>query len=157
LTDPLFLLSCALVLINHYFWFTHFQTPPHHHPSHYSTSSRYTYTPDSYPTFTEISSYFGLCVWLVPFSLFVGLSAGENVLPSMGSEYATGEGSSFVSAGREPGLGGSGGGTGGAAGARDKKSREGLAKALVNGVREWVGGTGEALGLWREEGARARW
>jgi len=79
----------------------------------------------------------------------------------MGSEYATGEGSSFVSAGREPGLGGSGSGSGagagGAAGARDKKSREGLAKALVNGVREWVGGTGEALGLWRDEGARARW
>ena len=42
------------------------------------------------PTFAEIASYFGICVWLVPFALFVSLSAGENVLPSMGSEYATG-------------------------------------------------------------------
>jgi hypothetical protein len=60
----------------------------------------------------------------------------------MGSEYATGEGSSFVAAGSEPG--------------KKEKSREGLAKALVNGVREWVGGTGEALGLWRGDNTR-RW
>ena len=96
----------------------------------------------NYPTFSEISSYFGLCVWLVPFSLFVALSAGENVLPSMGSEYATGEGSSFVTAGRMPGAGG-----------KDKK-REGLAKAMISKVREWIQETGEALGLWRGERAR---
>jgi len=38
------------------------------------------------PTFTEIASYFGLCVWLVPFALFVSLSASDNVLPTMGNE-----------------------------------------------------------------------
>lgn len=38
------------------------------------------------PSFTEIASYFGICVWMVPFSLFVSLSAGDNVLPTMGSE-----------------------------------------------------------------------
>ncbi|KAF2433329.1 DUF396 doamin protein [Tothia fuscella] len=142
LSDPLFLLSCALVFLNHYLWFTHFQSPP---PSQLNSSYQYTqydYDPSSYPTFIQISSYFGLCVWLVPFALFVGLSAGENVLPSMGSEYATGEGSSFVSAGQEP--------------RKEGKSREGMAKALVNGVREWVGETGEALGLWKGEKGR-RW
>lgn len=78
----------------------------------------------------------------MPFSLFVALSAGENVLPTMGSEYATGEGSSFVSPGQE---------------GKDKKGgREGMAKALVNGVRDWAGGMGEGLGLWRGESAR-RW
>lgn len=37
------------------------------------------------PSFSEIASYFGLCVWLVPFALFVSLSASDNVLPTMGS------------------------------------------------------------------------
>lgn len=37
-----------------------------------------------------IASYFGLCVWLVPFALFVSLSAGDNVLPTMGSEPVPG-------------------------------------------------------------------
>jgi hypothetical protein len=118
----------VLVLVNHWLWFRHFQRPP--------ADSRYQYYPPpdsaSLPTFSEVAGFFGLAVWLVPFALFVALSAGENVLPSMGSEYATGEGSSFVSAGREP--------------VKDKVAREGLAKALVNGVREWVGETGAAMG-----------
>lgn len=58
----------------------------------------------------------------------------------MGSEYATGEGSLFTTPGKE-GKG---------------KGREGMAKALVNGVREWVGETGEAFGLWSGDRAR-RW
>lgn len=39
-----------------------------------------------------IASYFGLCVWLVPFALFVSLSAGDNVLPTMGTEPVRGDG-----------------------------------------------------------------
>lgn len=38
------------------------------------------------PPFTEIASFFGICVWLIPFSLFVSLSASDNVLPTIGSE-----------------------------------------------------------------------
>ncbi|KAL1618995.1 erv26 superfamily protein [Neofusicoccum ribis] len=159
LTDPLFILSCCklsrpfeisrarpgidavanqtpvLVLINHYLWFRHFSTPPprtNYYP--YNTGRDY-----SIPTFTEIASYFGLCVWLVPFALFVSLSAGENVLPSMGSEYATGEGSSFIAPGQEPS----------ASASSAKKNNVGLAKALVDGVRDWVGETGEVMGFWR--------
>lgn len=99
-----------------------------------------------YPSFTEIASFFGLCVWLVPFALFVSLSASENVLPSMGSEYATGEGSSYTRAGREPAI------NGGLSKASSGKS--GLAKALVDGVRNWAGETGELMGFWKGEKTR---
>lgn len=94
------------------------------------------------PTFTEIASYFGVCVWLVPFALFVSLSAGENVLPSMGSEYATGG---------SLGTGDGGLGAGGDGRARRKK---GLVKAAVDWVIEWVGETGGLLGLWRGDKVR---
>src|SRR4051812_34135516 len=107
------------------------------------------------PTFAEIASYFGLCVWLVPFALFVSLSAGENVLPSMGSEYATGDGSSFISAGKAPGTG-FGSGTAPSMGTSERRrgrsgTNAGMAKAMVNGVREWVGETGEVMGFWKGE------
>lgn len=81
----------VLVIVNHFFWFRHFSTPPIIPSSQYRSANRYEY-PDL-PSFTEIASYFGICVWLVPFAMFVSLSAGENVLPSMGSEYATGDAS----------------------------------------------------------------
>ena len=96
-------------------------------------------------TFTEVASFFGLCVWLVPFALFVSLSAGENVLPSMGSEYATGRGSSYISSGAAPGQGGRG----------DRRRRNaGMAKALVNGFRSWFDEAGALVGLWRAENVR---
>ncbi|KAL7809656.1 DUF396 domain-containing protein [Trichoderma aethiopicum] len=114
LTDPLFLLSCVLVLCDHYVWFRHFA----------DTQAR-AYTRTSYydkvdvPTFTMIASYFGLCVWLVPFALFVSLSAGDNVLPTMGTEPVRG---------------------------MEGKSRpQGLVKAVVDWVRGLIGdmaGTG---------------
>lgn len=64
-----------------------------------------------------IASYFGLCVWLVPFSLFVSLSAGDNVLPTMGTEPARG--------------------------IDGKAKPQGMVKAVV----DWVRGTiGEILG-----------
>lgn len=137
LTDPLFLLSCVLVILNHYLWFRHFSTPPTIPPL---TNPRYGYKSSRYdqldvPSFTEIASYFGICVWLVPFSLFVSLTASENVLPSMGSEYATGDSSGI-------GVGGGGDGKG-------KKGGKGLVRVAVDGVREWVGETGEVMGFWR--------
>ncbi|KAF3034677.1 erv26 super protein [Didymella heteroderae] len=153
LTDPLFLLSCVLVIANHYLWFRHFSAP--------STSANkyanYPYDRPDIPTFTEIASYFGLCVWLVPFALFVSLSAGENVLPSMGSEYATGEGSSYISSGAGP-SGFASGTTGGAAGAGKRRARsgtnQGMAKQVFGGVKDWVGETGEVMGFWKGERTR---
>lgn len=162
LTDPIFLLSCVMVLVNHWLWFRHF--------SHQNTTAsgygggRYAWEAQKQvPTFTEIASFFGLCVWLVPFALFVSLSAGENILPSMGSEYATGAGSSFLTPGQEPaGSMASGGGYGiggvGGVSARGRHKRSntqsGMAKAAVNGVREWVGETGELMGFWKGERTR---
>ena len=88
-------------------------------------------------------------MWLVPFALFISLSAGENVLPSMGSEYATGPGSSYISAGAEPGIG-----LGGVTGRKRSGTQSGMAKAAVNGVKGWVSETGELMGFWRGERTR---
>lgn len=90
------------------------------------------------PTFSEVASYFGLCVWLVPFALFVSLSAGENVLPSMGSEYATGDHVSTAGLARGASLGGDG-----------KVKNRGMAKALVDNTRDWVKENAELMGFWR--------
>lgn len=99
LSDPLFILSCGkfcfplfnmrdlakektvLVLLDHWVWFRHFS----HSQSRAYQRSAY-YEDIDTPSFTMIASFFGLCVWLVPFALFVSLSAGDNVLPTMGTE-----------------------------------------------------------------------
>lgn len=80
----------VLVLVNHYLWFRHFSTAQH---QSYARMTNVYDQPDV-PSFTEIASYFGLCVWLVPFSLFVSLSASDNVLPTMGSEAPSQDGGS---------------------------------------------------------------
>ncbi|KAK2741468.1 erv26 super protein [Myotisia sp. PD_48] len=146
LSDPIFIISCLLVGFNHWAWFRYFSNPDF--SSTLYTGGRsggdydYYATGPALPSFAEIASYFGLCIWLVPFALFVSLSAGENVLPSMGSEYATGSNpsatsSSSTAAGR---LG---------TGLEGRKNRsKGMAKQLVDGVREWIGETGEVMGLW---------
>lgn len=67
-----------------------------------------------------VASYFGLCVWLVPFALFVSLSAGDNVLPTMGNEPTDGSSS------------------GGAFGGKPNKP-QGMIKALVDWARGTIG------------------
>lgn len=142
LSDPLFILSCLLVGLNHWLWFRHFSKPPA--PSQRTENNwrqPYQVNYEDIPSFTEVASYFGLCVWLVPFALFVSLSAGDNVLPSMGSEYATGEHTST-------GLGHSRGPSDG------KAKNKGMAKALVDNVRDWARENGELMGFWRGERTR---
>lgn len=85
-------------------------------------------------------------MWLVPFALFVSLSAGDNVLPSMGSEYATG--------GHVSSSAGAAGGSSSSANVLStdgKVKNKGMAKALVDGVRDWVAENGEVMGFWRGE------
>ncbi|KAI8923407.1 transmembrane adaptor Erv26-domain-containing protein [Entophlyctis helioformis] len=60
-TSPSFIVSCILVISNHFAWFFYFTTRRH--------------------TFNEIASFFGLLVWLVPFLYFVSLSANDYTLP----------------------------------------------------------------------------
>ncbi|KOS21066.1 Protein SVP26 [Escovopsis weberi] len=108
LSDPLFLLSCVLVLVDHYVWFRHFsetQSRAYQRSSYYEAAD--------VPSFTQIASYFGLCVWLVPFALFVSLSAGDNVLPTMGTEPIRGS--------------------------DGKNKHQGMVKALVDWVRGIIG------------------
>lgn len=155
LTDPLFVASCGelppssghactqgkasddsfavLVLLNHYLWFKHFSK---NQQRAYKNMSSYYDTPDNIPTFTEIASYFGLCVWLVPFALFVSLSASDNVLPTMGHEDPSGSGS----------VAGPSGGDG-------SKSRrgQGMAKALVDNVLAGIAQVGATAGWKRPE------
>ena len=79
-------MKTVLVLLDHYAWFRHFsssQTRAYQRSSYYDDVD--------VPSFTMIASYFGICVWLVPFSLFVSLSAGDNVLPTIGSEPVRGD------------------------------------------------------------------
>ncbi|KAL4783473.1 transmembrane adaptor Erv26 [Aspergillus varians] len=142
LSDPFFILSCFLVGLNHWLWFRHFSKPTAPPRSPTSWRQPYQVGPGDMPTFTEVASYFGLCVWLVPFALFVSLSAGENVLPTMGSEYATGEPVPTAGLSR------------GSLGVDGKNKNKGMAKALVDGVREWVSENGELMGF--SKGDRAK-
>lgn len=85
-------------------------------------------TPDNLPTFTEIASFFGICVWLVPFALFVSLSAGDNVLPTenpAAAAAASGDGS--------------------------KRKGQGLAKSLVDVVRNGLGEVAIMVGWKRRD------
>ncbi len=93
----------------------------------YMNMSSYYDAPESSPSFTEIASYFGLCVWLVPFALFVSLSANDNVLPTMGNE--------------EPS-------TLGAGDSSKARRGQGMAKAVVDTVLSAVAKIGDAAG-WR--------
>ncbi|KAL2284853.1 hypothetical protein FJTKL_08676 [Diaporthe vaccinii] len=121
LTDPLFITSCVLVLINHFVWYKHFSGLQ---KNAYQNMASYYGTPDDMPTFTEIASYFGICVWLVPFALFVSLSASDNVLPFENpAAAASGDGS--------------------------KRKAQGMAKALVDGVRNGLSQVGGLAG-WKK-------
>lgn len=62
LSSPNFLLSLILLAANHVLAFRFFG--------------------EEYYPFSEVLAYFTLCVWLTPFTFFVSLSAGDNVLPS---------------------------------------------------------------------------
>jgi hypothetical protein len=87
--------------------------------------------PSDLPSFSQIASFFGLCVWLVPFALFISLSAGENVLPTMGTADI-------------------------GAGADAAKSRrgQGMVKALFDNILRTAGEVGAALGYRRREDDR---
>ncbi|CDK25272.1 unnamed protein product [Kuraishia capsulata CBS 1993] len=79
LTGPIFVSSCILVMLNHYLWFRYFSNP--YIPSIEERLSP-GYKPPHICSFPEVASFFGVCVWFVPFALFISLSANENTLPS---------------------------------------------------------------------------
>ncbi|AQZ12226.1 SVP26 (YHR181W) [Zygosaccharomyces parabailii] len=119
LTDPIFLLSVLCVLINHYLWFQHFNAAPVVPPQF-----RYDphYVPPRRATFAEVASFFGICVWFVPFALFVSLSAGDYVLPTARDDVG-GLASKDHPSEREPRL---------------RRRAVGLVRMLINGLRDTV-------------------
>ena len=82
----------------------------------------------------------------------------------MGSEYATGDGSTFISPGRRPSAniiygGDVGIGAGASSSAPKRRGRSntanaGMAKAVVAGVRDWVDETGAVMGFWNGENVK---
>lgn len=114
LTSPVFLASCALVVINHFLWFNHFHNP---YIPPLEIRLKPNYRPPRIPLFSEICSFFGLCVWFVPFALFVSLSANDNILPHHVAVDTQG-----------------------------RKKNNGLAKVVVATIREYIYSTSRALG-----------
>lgn len=93
LTSLPFLASCVLVVISHFVSFSHFseraRDPRHAYGGGYGAKKMGSagrggrqMAPED--TFLDVATFFGLCVWLVPFYLFLSLSANDNVLPSAG-------------------------------------------------------------------------
>lgn len=127
LSDPVLIASCILVLINHYLWFKHFNTveiPPQFRfdPN---------YIPKRRASFAEVASFFGICVWFVPFALFVSLSAGDNVLPTHAQIKKSDD-------------------TDESGGERKFRRRaKGLAKIVIDYVREYISSIGQIFGLRR--------
>ncbi|XP_017473216.1 PREDICTED: protein TEX261 [Rhagoletis zephyria] len=81
-----FIGALVFLIINHFLAFQHF-------------------TSVYYP-FMQVLAYFTICLWMVPFSLFVSLSANDNVLPttvndSMGSQDVV---TNYFSRGKKQGL-----------------------------------------------------
>ena len=81
LSSPTFIVSCLLVLADHFLWFFYFANK-----SKAARRTRGTYrSGDPSPSFGDISTFFAICVWCVPLFLFLSLSANDNVLPSNGA------------------------------------------------------------------------
>ncbi|KAJ4491974.1 transmembrane adaptor Erv26-domain-containing protein [Lentinula edodes] len=83
LTSFVFLASCLLVIADHFLWFFHFAhlTQDARHQRYYQ--GRGTITA---PSFTEIVTFFGACVWLIPLFIFLSLSANDNAIPLRSAE-----------------------------------------------------------------------
>ena len=125
----------VLVLIDHFLFFRYFSSfpPPRAHMyDRFSTIHHTTARSDvEIPSFGQVAAFFGICVWLVPFGLFVSLSAGELVLPTMGSDGSV---STMLPQGGDT-------------------RHQGMVKQVFAAVGGWVQDTGLALG-WTAAGGR---
>lgn len=72
-----FIASCFFVIADHFLWFFYFSriTNEARHQRTYRGPAPHVLG------FTEIASFFGICVWLAPLFLFLSLSANDNALP----------------------------------------------------------------------------
>lgn len=66
-----FILGCLFVIVNHYLAFTYFAS--------------------KFVPFSQVLGYFTICLWIVPFTFFISLSANDNVLPvTIGGDHQEG-------------------------------------------------------------------
>lgn len=75
--------AVCMLVVNHWLAFSYFSQNWYQFSE---VSSRYFMENDFDNPFyilPQILSYFTLCLWLVPFALFVSLSANDNVLPTV--------------------------------------------------------------------------
>ncbi|PHH56129.1 Protein SVP26 [Ceratocystis fimbriata CBS 114723] len=127
MTNPTFLASIVLVLTNHFLWFRYFSNFQEIYlKKHLATGSMY--DQPTLPTFPQIASFFGIIIWLVPFCLFISLSANDHVLPTMttSSHITTSPGAS-IDNNTNNGLGIPTG--------MGPAKRQGIFKAMIDGVR----------------------
>ncbi|KAH7105375.1 DUF396-domain-containing protein [Auriculariales sp. MPI-PUGE-AT-0066] len=85
LTSPSFILSCVLVIADHFLWFHHFASLMHDARRRNGYQRPHTPRIPDGPTFAEVAAFFGVCIWMVPLFLFLSLSANDNALPTMSS------------------------------------------------------------------------
>ncbi|WVQ82845.1 hypothetical protein IAT38_004980 [Cryptococcus sp. DSM 104549] len=88
LTSPRFILSCVLVVADHFIWFFHFAAIAQEAKKYRGPKYRYggqnvrTAAAGDVPAFGDVAAFFAICVWFVPLYLFLSLSANDNALPS---------------------------------------------------------------------------
>lgn len=85
LTSITLIASCALVIADHFLWFFYFAhlTQDAKHQRYYK--GRETIQP---PSFVEVATFFGMCVWMAPLFLFLSLSANDNAIPLSSGSFA---------------------------------------------------------------------
>lgn len=117
LASPIFILSSICVVLNHYFWFRYFNN--NEIPPQFRFDPNY--VPKRRASFSEVASFFGICIWFIPFALFVSLSAGDYVLPTATTTNIkkTDDENSEV----EPRL---------------RKRAVGLARVVINSFRQYI-------------------
>ncbi|KAH9986319.1 transmembrane adaptor Erv26 [Russula compacta] len=86
LTSKSFIASCVLVIADHFMWFFYFA----HLTQEARQAARKTYRGGPLmkaPTFGDMATFFGICVWSAPLFLFLSLSANDNTLPTSGESF----------------------------------------------------------------------
>ncbi|WWC57631.1 uncharacterized protein I303_100163 [Kwoniella dejecticola CBS 10117] len=91
LTSKKFILSCFLVIGDHFIWFFHFANLAQENKKFKTSSQRYHYNKNyrnsnnnnNGPSFGDVAAFFAICVWFIPLFLFLSLSANDNALPSL--------------------------------------------------------------------------
>jgi hypothetical protein len=75
-----FIASCIFAISDHFIWFFYFSrlTWEARQVSHLYRAP----THSTAPGFSDIATFFGVCVWLIPLFLFLSLSANDHALPT---------------------------------------------------------------------------